>query len=580
MIKNIYRILTLLSFFLLMYDLGFDQNIRQEQVLLWGYFFSTLLFTAFEAYRIIAPGEATNFLNQLRLTLPVATFVITTITWLKEGVSIPSAIRQFENLFLLNVLLLVVFELTFYIRKLYASFFSPAVLFVGSFLFVIGVGTFLLMLPNATTTGGIRFVDALFTATSAVSVTGLAVTDTGTTFTHMGHIILLVLIQLGGLGMLTFTSFFAYFFKGSSSFQEDLHLKDFLSSEQLSGLLELSLKIVGFTLVLELGGAAFIFFNLPGEVFKNTEEQIFFSIFHAVSAFCNAGFSTLANGFYEAPFRFSYNIHLTIALLLVIGGLGFSIFFNVFGYLPRKIESWYARFILHVPKYYKTVRMFSLNTKIVVVTSAALMVFGTAVFWVLERNNTLLEHTTVWGKFVTSFFGAVTPRTAGFNTVNMAELAMPTVMITILLMWIGASPASTGGGIKTSTFALATLNIFSTATGKNRIELGSREVPPNSVDRAFAIISLSLIIIGIGILLVSTAEPQMGFLDIAFEVFSSYSTVGLSLGITPKLSDFSKYVLIVVMFIGRVGALNILIGMLRQVKSLPYRYPQESVIIN
>lgn len=579
MIKNIYRILTLLSFFLLMYDLGFDQDVQQEQVLLWGYFLSTLLFTGFETYRIIAPGEATNFLNQLRLTFPIVTFIIITITWLLEGTSIYHAIQQYENLFLLNVLLLVVFELTYYVRKLYSSIFSPAILFVSSFIFVIGAGTFFLMLPNATK-GGIRFVDALFTATSAVSVTGLAVTDTSGTFTRMGLIILMVLIQLGGLGMLTFTSFFAYFFKGSSSFQEDLHLKDFLSSEQLSGLLELSLKIVAFTLVIEMSGAAFIYFNLPSGVFKNLDERLFFSIFHAVSAFCNAGFSTLTNSFYEAPFRFSYNIHLTIAMLLVIGGLGFSIFFNVLGYLPRKIESWYARFVLNIPKYYKTVRMFSLNTKIVVVTTAALIVFGTITFWVLERNNTLLEHPTLWGKFVTSFFGSVTPRTAGFNTVNMAELAMPTVMITILLMWVGASPASTGGGIKTSTFALATLNIFSTATGKNRIELGSREIPPNSVDRAFAIISLSLIIIGIGILLVSTAEPQMAFLDIAFEVFSSYSTVGLSLGITPKLSDFSKYVLIVVMFVGRVGALNILIGMLRQVKTLPYRYPQESVIIN
>lgn len=579
MIKTIYRIITLLSFFLLMYDLGYDQNTQQQQFLLWGYFISTVFFTGFEVYRIIAPGEATNFLNQLRLAFPILTFIIIIITWLSSSGTLQAAVKEYNNLFLINVLLLVVFELTFYIRKLYSSVFSPAILFVSSFIFVIAIGTFLLMLPNATT-NGIRFVDAFFTATSAVSVTGLAVVDTGTAFTRMGHIIIVVLIQLGGLGMLTLTSFFAYFFKGTSSFQEDLHLKDFLSSEQLSGLLELALKIVGFTLVLECIGGLFIFFNLPDGQFNTLNEKIFFALFHAISSFCNAGFSTLANNFYEEPFRFNYNIHLTIAFLLVIGGLGFSIFFNVFIYIRRKVESWYARFVLHVPKYYKTVRMVTLNTKIVLVTTTFLIVVGMAFFWVLERNNTLLEHPTFWGKFVTSFFGSVTPRTAGFNTVNMAELAMPTVMITILLMWIGASPASTGGGIKTSTFALATLNIFSTATGKNRIELGSREIPPNSVDRAFAIISLSLIVIGVGILLVSTMEPELGFLEIAFEVFSSYSTVGLSLGITPKLSDFSKYVLIVVMFVGRVGALNIMIGMLRQVKSLPYRYPQESVIIN
>ena len=580
MIKTIFRILTLLSFALLMFDLGYSQNETQEKFLLWAYFATTVFFTAFETYRILSPGEATNVLNQLRLALPIVTFAIISLQWLVKGDALEDAIKSRYILFLVNVLLLVVFELTFYIRKLYLSVFSPAIVFVGSFLFVIAGGTFLLMLPNATT-HGIRFVDALFTATSAVSVTGLAVVDTGTAFTRMGHIILLVLIQLGGLGMLTFTSFFSYFFRGTSSFQEDLHLKDFLSSEQLSGLLELALKIVGFTLAVETVGAVFIYYNLPEGYFGTVQEKVFFSMFHAISSFCNAGFSTLANNFYEEAFRFRYNIHLAIAFLLIIGGLGFSIFFNLLSYMRLRVESWYERFVLNRPKYYKTVRQLTLNTKIVLVTTTVLLVIGTALFWVLERNHTLACHTTVWGKFVTSFFGSATPRTAGFNTVNMAELAIPTVMVTILLMWIGASPASTGGGIKTSTFALATLNIFSVASAKNRIDLGSREVPPNSVDRAFAIISLSLIIIGIGILLVSAAEPeQTNFLDIAFEVFSSYSTVGLSLGITPKLTDFSKFVLIFVMFIGRVGALNILIGMLRQIKTLPYRYPEESVIIN
>jgi potassium uptake TrkH family protein len=580
MIKTIYRILTLLAFALLMFDLGYSQDETQEKFLLWAYFATTVFFTAFETYRILSPGEATNVLNQLRLALPIVTFAIISFQWLVKGDMLEDAIKSRYILFLVNVLLLVVFELTFYIRKLYLSVFSPAILFVGSFLFVIAGGTFLLMLPNATT-HGIRFVDALFTATSAVSVTGLAVVDTGTAFTRMGHIILLVLIQLGGLGMLTFTSFFSYFFRGTSSFQEDLHLRDFLSSDQLSGLLELALKIVGFTLAVETVGAVFIYYNLPEGYFGTVQEGVFFSMFHAISSFCNAGFSTLANNFYEEAFRFRYNIHLAIAFLLIIGGLGFSIFFNLISYMRLRVESWYERFVLNRPKYYKTVRQLTLNTKIVLVTTTVLLVIGTALFWVLERNHTLACHTTVWGKFVTSFFGSATPRTAGFNTVNMAELAIPTVMVTILLMWIGASPASTGGGIKTSTFALATLNIFSVASAKNRIDLGSREVPPNSVDRAFAIISLSLIVIGIGILLVSAAEPeQTNFLDIAFEVFSSYSTVGLSLGITPKLTDFSKFVLIFVMFIGRVGALNILIGMLRQIKTLPYRYPEESVIIN
>ncbi len=579
MIGRIYKLLTLASFILLVYDFGYDQGPQHQRWVLLGYLFSTIFFTGFELYRVFSPREKSHLLNILRLVLPVITFLIILIAWLLEPVTLFGAIVQFEILFFLNVLLLLIFEFTIYISRLYTRAFSPAFVFASSFAVLIIMGTVLLKLPNATVYG-ISILDALFTATSAVSVTGLTVVDTGTYFTQMGHWIILGLIQLGGLGVLTLTTFFAYFFKGSSSFQEDLHIKDFLSAENLGGLLELSIKIVVFTLGIELAVAGVIFFNLPRGYFDSLDEKLFFSLFHAVSAFCNAGFSTLTNGLYEGPFRFSYNVHLAVAFLLITGGIGFNIIFNIFVYIRFKTLSWYNRFVLRLPKYHKTVRLVALNTKIVLYTTGALIIFGVLMYLILEQKHTLAEHPTWWGKLVISLFGSVTPRTAGFNTVNMQELAVPTVIITILLMWIGASPGSTGGGIKTSTFALATLNIFTTATGKNRIELGSREVPQHSTNRAFAIISLSLIVIGIGILLITTVEPKMDFMHIAFEVFSAYSTVGLSLGITPQLSDFSKLVLIFVMFVGRVGSLNLLIGMVRQIKSLPYRYPQESVLIN
>ncbi|MBP9076551.1 MAG: hypothetical protein KBG02_06785 [Haliscomenobacter sp.] len=579
MIGRIYKLLTLASFVLLVYDFGYDQGPQQQRWVLSGYLVSTIFFTGFELYRVFSPNEKSHLLNILRLVLPSITFVIILIAWLLEPVTLFGAIVQFEVLFFLNVLLLLVFEFTIYISRLYTRALSPAFVFASSFAVLILSGTLLLKLPNATVQG-ISVLDALFTATSAVSVTGLAVVDTGTYFTRMGHWIILGLIQLGGLGVLTLTTFFAYFFKGSSSFQEDLHIKDFLSSETLGGLLELSIKIVVFTLGIELAAACLVFFNLPEGFFETLDDRLFFSLFHAVSAFCNAGFSTLTNGLYEGPMRFSYNVHLAIAFLVVTGGIGFNIVFNIFVYARFKALSWYNRFVLRLPKYHKTVRLVTLNTKIVLYTTGALILAGTVLFLILEQKHTLAEHPSWWGKLVTSLFGSITPRTAGFNTVNMSELAVPTVIITILLMWIGASPGSTGGGIKTSTFALASLNIFTTASGKNRVELGSREVPQHSINRAFAIISLSLIVIGIGILLITTVEPGLDFMHIAFEVFSAYSTVGLSLGITPGLSDFSKFVLIFVMFVGRVGSLNLLIGMIRQTKSLPYRYPQESVLIN
>lgn len=577
--RYIYTALTLIAFCLLIYDFGYDQDLEQQRKILLGYFFTIGVFSAFEVYRLIASEEHSNIISILRLMLPFATLMVISYAWVVDKQGFSQAVMRYEGLFVTNVLLLLFFELAFYIRRLYVRSLSPAALFAGSFLFVIAAGTFLLMLPNATVKG-ISFTDALFTSTSAVCVTGLAVLDTGKDFTRMGQIIITLLIQLGGLGMLTLTTFFAYFFKGGGSFQENILVRDFLSSDQLGGLLELSLKIVAFTLGIEFLGAVFIFYSLPEGYFATVDEKVFFAFFHGVSAFCNAGFSTLSAGLAEGPFRFAYNLHLIIALLLILGGLGFNIIFNVFRYIPLKIQSYYYRFLLGSAKYYKTVRLVTLNTKIVLYTTLALILSGTGLFFILEYNSTLQEHASFWGKLVTAFFGAVTPRTAGFNTVDMTALTPATVMLTIMLMWIGASPASTGGGVKTSTFALAMLNIISTVRSRNRIELGSRQVPQYSVNRAFAIISLSLLIIGLGILLLTLTDKDLGFMEIVFEVVSAYSTVGLSLGITPRFTDPGKIVLVVVMFVGRVGSINLLIAMLRQVRNLSYRYPEESVLIN
>tara|TARA_R110001606_G_scaffold59803_1_gene141630 strand:- start:108 stop:716 length:609 start_codon:yes stop_codon:yes gene_type:complete len=200
-------------------------------------------------------------------------------------------------------------------------------------------------------------------------------------------------------------------------------------------------------------------------------------------------------------------------------------------------------------------------------------------FYFFEYDNTLAEHNE-FGKWVTAFFGAVTPRTAGFNTVDNAALKLHTIMIVLLLMWIGASPGSTGGGIKTTTIFLATLNFLSLARSKDRVEFGKREISNKSIRRAFAIISLSLIFIGLATFMITMLDPELPFIQVAFECFSAYSTVGLSMGITSSLSTGSRLVMILMMFIGRVGALTLLVGMLRRVHTLRYRYPNEELVIN
>jgi len=577
--RHLYTLLTLIAVFLLLYDFGFDQGPEQQTLLLRGYFFITAVFSGFEVYHLFASKERSNLLSLVRLSLPFATLIIIAFDWIGQKETFLTAVVRHEGLFTANVVLLAFFELAMFVRRIYVKSVSPAMVFAGSFFLLILMGAFLLKLPNATVSG-ISFTDAVFTATSAVCVTGLSVLDTGYELTRMGQVILLVLIQLGGLGVLTLTTFFAYFFTGGASFQEQLHVKDFLSSDRLGGLVELAIKIVGFTLGIELLGSLLIFFSLPDDHNMVLEERAFFSLFHAVSAFCNAGFSTLSNGLYESDYRFAYNLHWTIAWLIIFGGLGFNIIFNIFGYIPEKIGNLFRRYILGSKKYHTTARLVTLNTKIVLYTTIILLVMGSVAFFFMEYGNTLREHKSIWGKISVAFFGSVTPRTAGFNTVSMTDLALPTVLLTIFLMWVGASPASTGGGIKTSTFRIAILNIFSTGRSKNRIELGTREVPWHSVHRAFAIIVLSLFIIGLGIMFLSLTDVNLGFTAIAFEAVSAYSTVGLSLGVTAKFGESGRWVLIVLMFIGRVGSINLLVGMLRQSGHLLYRYPEESVLLN
>lgn len=454
----------------------------------------------------------------------------------------------------------------------------PAMIFILSFLLVIFIGTLLLMLPNSTV-AGISWTDALFTSTSAVCVTGLIVVDTATVFTGMGKTIIMILFQIGGLGMMTFTSFFGFFFKGGQSLQSQLFLKDYINEDNISKIGSTLIKIMLFTLGFELLASGLIFFIVDSSLFNSTGERAFFALFHSISAFCNAGFSTLTNGLYETGFRTEYHIHLILAISIIMGGIGFPVIVSYYQVAKRIVTNYYNSFTKKDSFYHHTPRIFNINTRLTTITTFILLVVGFISYWVFEENNTLagLEG---YGKIVTAFFGSVTPRTAGFNTVDMTQLALPTVLIYLILMWIGASPGSTGGGLKTTTFAVAVLNAISIAKGKDRVEVFNRQIDPETVRKAFAVILLSFLVIGLGVFLVLFFNPELGILDVAFEVFSAFSTVGLSLGITAKLTTGSKLVISLIMFLGRVGTLTVLVAFIRKTRSLRYKYPQESVFIS
>ena len=562
-----------------LYDLGFKQEDLQEAQLNSFYYVVLLIGVAailcrYFVLKVKVPARI-RFLDAILGTLILLLSIVKT----------DILMENFPGLQFLNKMVYMYFaSLVYFIRELATinfrfnkAYLNPAQLFISSFLGIILVGTGLLMLPKATHEG-IGLLDALFTSTSAVCVTGLIVVDTGSYFTTFGQSILLLLMQLGGLGIMTFASYFSYFFRGQTSFENQLLLKDATNSERIGEVFGVLKKILSITFLTELLGAIFIYFSLSENELSQISDRIFFSVFHAISGFCNAGFSTLENSLYEPIFRFNYPLHLVIAVLFILGGIGFPIVLNIYKYLKYTFSNLLLKLNNKRPLPYSP-WVINLNTRIVITTTIILLSVGTLGFYILEYNNTLAEHNW-FGKIVTAFFGAATPRTAGFNTVDMQALNVSTLMLIFMLMWIGASPASTGGGIKTSTIAIAALNFISLGKGKDRIEVYKREVSSNSIRRAFAIISLSLMVISIAIFLMTIFEKDIAIIDIAFEAFSAYSTVGLSTGITSSLSSSSKIVLIFTMFIGRVSMLTLLIAMLRKAKHLNYRVPTDEILIN
>ncbi|OYX27556.1 MAG: potassium transporter [Flavobacteriales bacterium 32-35-8] len=571
---NLYRFLDIVILFFLIFDFGFSVDDDYKPYKLVGFFVIVLLLIAFnvmKSYQFKDKSSKKTVRFNIIFLLSTLIAAISCLLYNSDD-SIIELTAKTKVIFEIGLFFYLLIRLTFLIKYIYKIYFNPAILFVGSFAIFSLIGALFLMLPKVTT-NGISFIDALFTSTSAICVTGLAVLDTANDFTQMGQTVIMVLIQIGGIGILTFTSFFAYFFKESSSFSEGMYLKDFTASENLQDVFKIALKIVLFTLGIECVGA-FLIYGSVNDV-TAVENKMFFSIFHAVSAFCNAGFSTSSTSFYDPGLRFEYYLQWVIMVLIIFGGLGYNIVFNIITYFKNFfINLFYGK------KKLPSVRVVTLNSKLILVTTSILLVAGFVFFYFAEANHTLKEHTTVFGRITSAMFSSVTPRTAGFNTIDYTQVATPSLLFVMLLMWIGASPASTGGGIKTSTFAIATLNIFATAKGKKRIEINTREISSSTVNRAFAIISISLIVIGVAIILLLFFEPNKTLMEIAFECFSAYSTVGLSLNVTPTLSYNSKIVIIIVMFIGRIGMLNLLFGMLGQIGQKFYQYPQENILIN
>lgn len=480
------------------------------------------------------------------------------------------ALESFFLLFIQGYFLLIVFlEIGKASTFLPLSNLSPPALLAISFIILILAGTGLLMLPEMTTSGqSMPFFDALFTSISASCVTGLIVVDTATYFSFKGQFILMMLFQLGGLNIISFATFFALFTKKGIGIRHQSLIQANYSNESLTSSAELFKKIIRFTIMIEAIGAVLISIFWGNYLhFDSVGQRMFYSIFHSISAFNNAGFSLFTNGLMETPIQQSYLLHLTIALIVILGGLGFGTIRDIF--TLRHVRE-------RMQKPWKTL---SVGSKVSLYSTAILLLAGFITFFVFEYNGASANQ-SIGGKIITALFQSATTRTAGFNTVDIGSLALPVLIFFIFLMFIGASTGSTGGGIKTSTFALVFLSAWTTIRGKKRVEMFKQTIPWELLNRAFSIFLFSASVILVGIFILSITDSHLGLTRIAFEEVSAFCTVGLSTGITAELSTVGKIVIMLSMFIGRIGTITLAFALSSKKKdSNGYTYPKANFMV-
>jgi len=434
---------------------------------------------------------------------------------------------------------------------------TPYQILVLGFAGLILCGALLLMTPMASVSGqSLSFIDALFTSTSAVCVTGLIVVDTGTYFSLFGQLVIIFLIQAGGLGIMTMATLMALVMRRKIQLRERLIMQEALNQMTVSGVVRLTQYIILITLAIEFIGGTILAINWYPEL---GSQGIYFGYWHAVSAFCNAGFDLFGNFNSLTNYVEDSTVNLTIASLIILGGIGFTVIFDVW-----QNRRW---------------RKLALHTKLVLVTTMVLLVFGTLVILLLEMNNPNTLGSLSWqGKLLGSYFQSVSTRTAGYNTVDIGKLQDATIFFMVILMFIGASPTSTGGGIKTTTMGVLIAAVWALITGKNDAEIFHRRISQQLIYKAFSVFFIAATLVIFVTMMMSITE-NASFLRILFEVVSAFGTVGLTTGITPTLTEYGKMWIIVTMFAGRVGPVTLALALALRKRKGMVHYPEGKIII-
>jgi trk system potassium uptake protein TrkH len=435
---------------------------------------------------------------------------------------------------------------------------SPPRILVSGFALIILLGAYLLSMPFASASGErLPFLDALFTATSATCVTGLVVVDTGTYFSVPGQIVLMCLFQLGGLGFMTMATLIALVLRKRISLRERLLLQEAMNQTSMEGIVRLIRRVLIYSITIELIGASLFSFRFAFDM--PLGKALFFGAFHAVSLFNNAGFDIF--GEYRSLTLYVSDpiVNLTAMLLIITGGLGFVVMADLMEFRKN--------------------RKLSLHSKVVLTMTGTLIAVGTMVIFIFEFSNTKTLGSLDWGgKILSSFFQSVTPRTAGANTLDYTALRQATVFFTIILMFIGASPGSTGGGIKTTTFTTLIGAVIAMIRGRDDIVLFRYRLGKDRIFKALTITLLSLALVIVVTMVLSTTEDQ-AFIKLLFEATSAFGTVGLSIGVTPELTDVGKIIIALTMFAGRLGPLTLAYALGPRTEKELYRHPEGKITI-
>lgn len=449
-----------------------------------------------------------------------------------------------------------------FFRKLYKRMgFSAIGVIAAGFAITILIGSLLLTLPVSSVDGErVRWFDALFTSTSAVCVTGLVAVDTGTAYSRFGHVVLLLLIQTGGLGFMTFATLIFRLVGKQLTLKERIVVRESLNEDRMGGLVQMIQWVALSTFVIEISGAALMSIRMVPKY--GWGDGLFYSLFHSVSAFCNAGFDLFGDFRSLTGYRSDVLVNLVVIALVVLGGLGFA--------------------LLHELLNWRKTRRVSLHTKIVLTTYGALLFFNMLFVLFVEWSNSATLGGLPFGeKVLASLFQAVTLRTAGFNTIDQGGMLPATKLVNCVMMFVGAAPASTGGGVKVTTFAVLFLLVRMVAKGQSQITVYHRRLDRMLVQRAVAIVMIALTILFTDIIAISLLEPGADILDIAYECASAVGTVGISAIGTPSLHVVSKILLILTMYLGRIGPLTmaLLLAHRQAAASDGFRYPEDRIMI-